>query len=143
MGLDCGGGGGGGVGAPEQVLTIAPADWGGVLASILAPCFTVPGALAAVGAQVADGRAVAFTADDGGGIVGAFVLRVEECEGVIVAAAGELHGVSLVPLLLPYIEQKFIGCRAIRFHTARPGLARVMQGRGYKGQEIIMRKEIL
>lgn len=130
------------MGAPEKVLTIAPADWGDALAEILAPCFDRADDLAEVGAQIVQGRALAFTADDGGSIVGAFVLRVDGYEGVIVAAAGHLDGVTLIPLLLPTIEAKFTGCKAIRFHTSKPGMARVMQQFGYRGQEIVLRKDI-
>lgn len=130
------------VGAPEKVLIIAPAAWGEMLAAMLAACFTAPGALATVGAQVEDGRALAFTVDYCGEIVAAFVLRVEGAEGVIVAAAGRLDGVDLIPALLPHIEDRFTGCRAIRFHTERPGLARLMAAAGYVGQEVVMRKEL-
>jgi hypothetical protein len=128
------------MGAPEKILIIAAAEWGEVIAAQLAPCFTVPGALALVADQVQAGIAQVFTVDDGGGIVGAFVLRVEGSEGVIVAAAGHLEGVELLPLLLPQIEARFVGCSAVRVHTARPGLAKVMAGFGYQGQEIVLRK---
>lgn len=127
----------------QEVLTIAPADWGQVLADILAPCFASEQTLIAVGRQVVEGRAIAFTADNGGGIVGAFVLRVDGDEGVIMAAAGELRAVSLVPLLLPHIENKFIACKSIRFHTSRPGLAHIMSQYGYAGQEVVLRKEVI
>lgn len=130
------------MGAYEKTLIVMAAEWGEVIAAILAPCFTVPGVLAAVGRQVEGGQALAFTADDGGEIVGAFVLRVEGDEGVVVAAAGKVDGVDLIHALLPQIESRFIGCRAIRFHTARAGLAKIMAHYGYTGQEIIMRKEL-
>lgn len=130
------------MGQAQKVLNIGAADWGAVLAGWLALCFDDPAALAGVARQVESGRATAFAADYDGEIVGAFVLRVDGDEGVIVAAAGDLDGVSLVPLLLRHIEGRFNGCRAIRFHTVRPGLARVMAEHGYKGQEVVMRKDL-
>lgn len=130
------------MGAPQKVLTVAPASWGPALAAILAPSCSVPGDLHSIGAQVESGQAVAFAVDDGGGIVAAFVLRVDGSEGVVVAAAGALGHESLISLLLPGIEARFVGCSAIRFHTERPGLARVMEKFGYVGQEVVMRKEL-
>lgn len=124
----------------QKKLIVAPAAWGEAAADMLRNCFTVPGALEAVAHQVETGRAQLFTADDGGEIVAAFVLRVDGDEGVIVAANGPL---SLIPALLPAMEQRFIGCRAVRVHTARPGLARVLTKHcGYGGQEIVLRKAI-
>ena len=128
--------------AQEIPLTISPADWSALFAELLAPCFTVAGALDAVARQVEEGRASLFAADAGGEVVGAFVLRVDGGEGVIAAAAGRLDGVDLVPALLPHIEARFVGCRAIRLHTPRPGLARLMAAQGYSGQEVVMRKEL-
>jgi hypothetical protein len=130
------------MGAPEKILTIARADWGAALGEILAPCFTRSAALAEIARQVEGGVAYAFTADDGGGIVGAFVLRVDGREGVILAAAGGLDGVALIPALLEHIESRFIGCDCVRFHTARPGMAQVMGRLGYEGQEVVMRKDL-
>lgn len=130
------------MGQAEKSLTIAPALWGQVLAGLLAPCFTVPGALDAVAGQVESGRAHAFSLDYCGEIVGAFVLRVEGREGVIVAAAGLLEGVDLTPIMLPHIESRFVGCDAVRFHTARPGMARLVAAHGYVGQEVVLRKEL-
>lgn len=130
------------MGAPEKVLIVAPAEWGTVAAELLAQCFTVPGALDQVAGQVQEGRAQLFAVDDGGGIIGAFVLRVDGGEGVLVAAAGKLDGADLLPLLLPQIEGRFIGCHAIRIHTARPGLVKLLGALGYSGQEIVMRKNL-
>lgn len=125
----------------EKKLTVAAADWGPVAADLLAGCFTVPGALATVARQVETGAASLFMADDGGEIVAAFVLRVDGDEGVIVAANSN-EGVDMIPVLIPNIEGRFMNCRAVRFHTARPGLAKLMQAAGYAGQEIVMRKEL-
>jgi hypothetical protein len=79
-------------------------------------------------------------------MVGAVVLRVDRKplgdEGVIVAAAGKLKGVSLIELLLPHIEKKFRGVKAIRIHTARPGLVRAMMRHGYRSREYVLAKEV-
>jgi hypothetical protein len=124
----------------QKKLTIAPAGWGQVAADLLRECFTVSGALEMVGAQVESGRALLFTVDDGGGIVAAFVLRVDGTEGVIVAATG---GLDLMPELLPLMEARFSGCSAVRIHTARAGLAKLLVARnGYGGQEIVLRKTL-
>ena len=127
------------MGAYEKILTIAPALWGAMAEEMLADCFTVPGALQDVAHQVETGRATLFMVEEGGDVLAAFVLRVyDNNEGVIVAAAG---GIDTFVSCLPAVEEKFIGCKAIRFHTARPGLARVWERLGYRPQEIVMRKE--
>jgi len=79
-------------------------------------------------------------------ICGAFVLRIdgnaENKEGVIVAAAGHLQGFDLMATCIPAIENKFLGCTAIRYHTGRPAVAKKMARLGYIADEIICRKEI-
>lgn len=129
------------MGSHEKTLTIARADWGQPAADLLADCFTVPDALDKVARQVEEGAASLFTVDDGGAIVAAFVLRVEGDEGVIVAA-NSTEGIDMFVALLPHVEERFQGCSAVRFHTARPGLAKIMQAHGYAGQEVVLRKEI-
>jgi len=129
------------MGAHEKALTVARADWGPVAADLLADCYGDPVELAKVARQVEEGAASLFTADDGGEIVAAFVLRVDGDEGVIVAANAR-DGVELIPVLLPNMETRFTGCRTVRFHTARPGLAKLMQAFGYAGREIVLRKEL-
>lgn len=123
----------------QAQLIVGRAAWGAAAAELLRDCFTVPGALEQVAQQVKRGRAKLFLADDGGGIVAAFVLRTEGAEGVIVAANAE--SIELLPALLPHIEARFIGCKSVRFHTARAGLARMMMAHGYGGQEIVLRKD--
>lgn len=129
------------MGAREKTLIVSPADWSEVFADLLAPAFTTTDALVAVGAQVVRGEASLFAIDDGGGIVGAFVLRTDGEEGVIVAAAGELDGMSIADAMIGHVEQRFTGVKAIRFHTAVPALARRMTRHGYQFQELVMRKE--
>lgn len=109
---------------------------------LLAPAIDNERALAGVGRQVVEGAATAFIVEDDGDLVAAFVLRVDDDEGVVVAAGGKGRGYGLIDALLPAIEARFHGCRAIRFHTARPGLARLMLKNGYVGQEVVMCKEL-
>lgn len=77
-------------------------------------------------------------------ICGAFVLRIdgnaENKEGVIVAAAGHVAGIDLMATCIPAIENKFIGCCAIRYHTGKPAVAKKMARLGYIADEIVCRK---
>lgn len=81
-------------------------------------------------------------------IVGAVVMRVEQCErgpeGVIVAAAAKLTGAQLTRDVLPIIERHFIGVHWIRIHTARPGLVRELtkQRHDYEYAETVLRKKV-
>jgi hypothetical protein len=118
-------------------LTIAQASWGEVAAELLRDCFTVPGALEKVAAQVEAGVASLFMVDQGDEIVAAFVLRVDGDEGVIVAFGGP---VALSLELLPHMEARFSGVRVIRAHTARPGVAHLLARREYGAAEIVLRK---
>lgn len=127
------------MGEIEKPLTIAAADWGQVATDLLRECFTRPEALELVRGQVEAGRAALFTVDEGGEIVAAFVLRVDGDEGVIVAA-NSTDGLATFIALLPHVEQRFTGCKSVRFHTARPGLGKLMRSFGYGGQEIVLRK---
>lgn len=81
-----------------------------------------------------------------GDCIGAFVLRVDhlahEAEGVIVAAAGHLPGCDLIASCLPAIESMFADCARIRYHTARPALARRLAALGYPAREIVCMKEL-
>lgn len=126
---------------PEK-LTVLSAQWSPEAAELLRPCFTVAGALEQVGAQVESGRAVLFVAlAESGEMRAAFVLRVDGDEGVIVAAVGPLKS---MPALLPHIEGRFMGCDSVRFHTSRPGVARLMAECGYTDDlpEIVLRKRL-
>lgn len=81
-----------------------------------------------------------------GEIVGAFVLRIDTTatgeEGVIVACTVKLDGVDMFKALLPDIESRFKGCKSIRYHTARPALARKLHSLGYAPAEIVCIKKI-
>ena len=131
------------MGADQQVtLQIDPAPWSQAMADLLAPCVTNAAALVAIGRQVVNGVATGFLVSAGGRHVAAFVLRVDGDEGVIVAGAGRMNGVKLLQTLMPSIEARFSGCRSIRFHTARPGMTRVMARLGYRGAEVVMQKDL-
>jgi len=79
-------------------------------------------------------------------LVGAVVLRIDRreggAEGVIVAAAGRLAGVSLTRALLPTVESYFRGVKRIRVHTARRGLAKLLAGAGYSFREFVLHREV-
>lgn len=96
--------------------------------------------------QVEHGGASVFYLMASAVCVGAFVLRVDGTadgsEGVIVAAAGGLLGHDLIATCLPQIEKLFLNCRRIRYHTARPALARRLVSHGYAPAEIVCMKEI-
>lgn len=79
-------------------------------------------------------------------VIAAYVLRVdvgpEGAEGVIVAAGGALAGIDLTAQVLPVIEGMFQGCRAVRIHTARPGMAKKLARQGYQLRELVFSKRV-
>lgn len=125
-----------------MTLQVDQAPWSQTMAELLAPCVTNAAALVAIGRQVVNEVATGFLVSAGDRPVAAFVLRVDGDEGVIVAGAGRLNGVKLLETLMPGIEARFHGCRSIRFHTARPGMAKVMAKMGYRGAEVVMQKDL-
>lgn len=130
------------MGSHVEEVTICRVDWSDKAALILAP--SVPYAsIEDLRAQVEAG-AVLFEVKRGADLVGFYILRVDQApsgaEGVLVAAAAR-DEMDLTAFLLPHIETQFIGCRSVRIHTARPGLAKKLATRGgYGAAEIIMRK---
>lgn len=128
-----------------QALTITPGAWGPSADRIIAQAHQ-QATPAEIRAQVEGGGASLFYVLAGGETVGAFVLRVdrtaEGAEGVIVSGAGSLPGVDLIAACMPSIERLFVGVRAIRYHTARPALARRLARMGYGPTEIVCRKEL-
>lgn len=128
-----------------QALTIGPGLWCDTVAALIAQAHqhATP---AEIRAQVEGGAARLFTVKAGGLVVGAFVLRVDQtaegAEGVIVSGAGNLPGVDLIATCMPVIEGLFQDVRAIRYHTARPALARRLARLGYAPSEIVARKEV-
>ncbi|MEQ8585937.1 MAG: hypothetical protein RLO01_01855 [Thalassobaculaceae bacterium] len=75
--------------------------------------------------------------------VGAFIVRTEPEDAVIVAAAGAAPGVDLVRAVLPVVEREAFaaGFQGVRFHTGRAGLIRKAEAMGWRRQETVMRKD--
>ena len=122
-----------------QELTIEPGPWSDAAAHWLDQAKGAA-TLADLQEQAETGAAL-FYVKHQGATVGAFLLRVDQtasgADGVIVAAAAELRGVDMIASCLPAIEEKFIGCTAVRFHTGNPALARKLARSGYVGAEIV------
>lgn len=124
-------------------LTIRPAPWSADAERLIATALqhATP---AEIRRQVEAGIAELYQVMRGDRIGAVFVLRVDHdadgSEGVIVAAAGGVRGVDLTGAVLPHIERMFINCRAVRIHTARPGLARKLGQAGYRAAEIVLKK---
>lgn len=128
----------------QKSLTIVPALWSKAAASALSEA--VPFASSDdLKAQVKAGASL-FAVFCDAQPVGFYLLRVDQtesgAEGVLVAASGDLAGVDLTATLVPVIEKQFTGCRSMRIHTARPGLARKLARMGYRAGEIILRKTL-
>jgi hypothetical protein len=96
--------------------------------------------------QVEHQGARLFYVQHQGSVKGAFVLRVDQlpdrAEGVIVAGAGAVPGVDLMAVCIPAIEAMFVNCQTVRYHTAKPAVARKMQRLGYIAAEIVSIKRI-
>lgn len=129
----------------RQEITVRAVPWSERAAQVLAP--SVPSAcLDDLRAQVEAG-AVLFAVESGGETVGFYILRIDTApsgaEGVLVAAASVNADFDLTAQLLPHIEGQFTGCKSIRIHTARPGLAKKLTTRaGYQSAEIVLRKNL-
>lgn len=125
-------------------LKIAPGAWGPEAERLL-PLALQHASLREIEDQVKNGAALFYVTQDGK-TVAAFVLRVdhtvEGSEGVIVAAAGRLEGGDLMASCMPAIESLFTGCQSIRYHTARPAVARKMSMLGYEPCEIVCKKKL-
>lgn len=128
----------------SQKLTIKPGAWGPEAERLL-PLALQHASLAEIRGQVENGARL-FYVKQGAATVAAFVLRVDHTadgsEGVIVAAAGRLKGADLMASCMPAIESLFIGCKSIRYHTARPAVARKMAMLGYMPSEIVCTKKL-
>lgn len=127
-----------------QNLSIEASAWGPEAAEWLERAKGAA-SLADLHAQALAGASV-FLIRHEGQTVGAFLLRIDQTdggpEGVIVAAAASLHGVDMTATCLPAIEQKFKGCKTVRYHTGHPALARKMIRHGYMPAEIVSIKKL-
>lgn len=80
--------------------------------------------------------------------IAAFVLRIDGHETgremVVVAAGGYLAHGSLYKLITPYVEEQARAnhCSALRGHTKRRGVGRLMEKAGWQQSEIVFRKEV-
>lgn len=126
----------------ENTVSIVPGRWSAQSAAWIAtaiPQHVLPD----IQAQVESGARL-FDVMSGRRQVGAFVLRIDSApsgdDGVIVAAGGHLPGFDFTVDLLPHIETLFKGVKAIRIHTARPGLAKKLARQGYDLTELVFRK---
>lgn len=131
---------------PQEIaLTLRPAPWSADAERLIATALqhATP---AEIRRQVESGESVLYQVARGQHVGAVFVLRVDHdadgSEGVIVAAAGGVRGVDLTAELLPHVERLFSNCRAVRIHTARPGMARKLGRAGYRLAEIVLTKEI-
>ncbi|WP_427773631.1 hypothetical protein [Comamonas thiooxydans] len=127
-----------------QKLSLVPGEWGADAAFWLAKALA-SATLLDLKRQWQQGTKL-YRVMHESACVGAFLLRVDSTakgpQGVIVAAAAELDGVDMVQTCLPAIEARFCGVRSIRFHTAKPAVARKMARMGYGPQELICVKEL-
>jgi hypothetical protein len=125
-------------------LLIGPGNWTPETEALIASALE-DGELPEIKQQVRNGAAL-FAVKYGEEIVAAFVLRLDQfagyTEGVVVAGAGELHGVDLTASILPEIEKRFVGCDSIRMHTRLPALARKLRRQGYAAGEIVLKKRL-
>ena len=95
--------------------------------------------------QDADAKLLRVSQD---GILAGFVIvKVEHftagSEGVIVAAAGRMKGADLVDLVLPALENLLAGVSSYRVTTARAGLKRKLERRGWTQTHSVLRKVAL
>lgn len=129
----------------SQALRLAPGDWDGRADHWIGQALQ-HASTEDIRHQVEHQGARLFYALAGSQCVGAFVLRIDQGpeleEGVIVAAAGHLPGADMIATCLPAIESLFADCARIRYHTARPALARRLASLGYQAREIVCMKEI-
>lgn len=129
-----------------QELTVRPLEWCAAAGNMLKRAMKSDplAGVEALEIMVNAGEAALFGVFCGLYLRGAYVLRIEKKpngnEGVIVAAAGRLNGVKLVNSLLGHVENQFLGCAAIRIHTARPGMMRMLKRAGYRAAETILVK---
>lgn len=128
----------------SERVEIVAVPWCAEAEEMLAGALTW-GGIAPVAQQVQSGVATLFQVRALAGTLAYYVLRVDQVaggdEGVLVVAAGRA-GFDLTATLLPAIERQFIGCKAIRVHTSRRGVAKKLAAQGYADGEIVLRKAL-
>lgn len=127
-----------------QEIRLVPCQWSDEIAEHLQRA-CIYATRADLKAQ-ADRGAQCYAIEHAGEVIGAYMLRVDQPmqgpEGVIVAASGHIENVELLETVYPAIEAQFAraGCKTMRIHTARPGIARMMGARGFNMAEIVLSK---
>lgn len=79
--------------------------------------------------------------DDNAERVGVVAVMVQGDDMVIVAAAGEPHGLNQYEPLIHALARR-VGTPFIRFHTSRLGMARHAERMGFELAEVIYRKRV-
>lgn len=131
-----------------ETLRIEPAAWSGEVARLLARAIPKddPHGLFGLHDDVQAQRAALIGVWAGQRLAGVYACRLDRfacgAELVIVAASGRLPGVSLTASVLPAIEAtaRGLGASAVRVHTRRPGLRRVLARYGYAETEVVLTK---
>lgn len=128
-------------------MTTAPAaDMPAALELLaLAGRYSAEGGTATV-REMAAGQAV-FEVRDGGELVGAFSLGVQDCaDGRLVrcGAAGGRPGHDLLPVIVDTAESEArrVGAGALICETRRRGLVRQLERRGFRVAGFILRKDL-
>ena len=105
--------------------------------------------LADIERSVDNGRAAVFTLYRGSERIGSAACMIQAFAGgrefVIVAAGASNLGRSLIPEVLPTLEEFAVenGCDFVRVHTRRPGLVRRLTAAGYDAGETVLRKRVV
>lgn len=132
------------------MIQIEHTGWDDTAAQMLAPALRSDElfCMADLADEVQAGRLALFSVVVDGVQRGAYVLRVEPfkagLEGVIVVGGGDLkpYGVNVMRQVLPVIEAQLSKCDTVRVHTARRGMVKLLEGRGYRMREIVLSKTI-
>lgn len=94
--------------------------------------------------DVQSGVCTLIHVEQGGEQIANMVLRKDDAEMVVVALGGHLKKASLSKVLTPYVENiaRQNGCKSMRVHFTKQGIARLAQSAGWKPSEIVYRKTV-
>lgn len=88
-----------------------------------------------------------FKLSANGELVGYYLLRIDHLsewsEAVFVAGAGNHPTLDVTTAAVLVVEKQIHGCRFLRIHTARAGLAKKIAKVGYKPLEMVLMKELI
>lgn len=97
-------------------------------------------AAADIAAEVQSGRAEAWRLNSG---MAYMVTRIEGTAKGLELVVIALEGRNIRQLAPEIISQaRAVGCRSIRFHTQRPGMAKIMKAFGFNEAERVYRAEL-